>query len=87
MQTLLESLGVQPAIRKSIGQFMEEVVRGLRGLEADMVTMANVPGAPEAVLTKEPPLVDSMAHGHLTLESLFQEIRQDENARTQDHER
>ena len=69
------------AVRAYIG----DVLKGLHRMEAGVVRLADVPGAPEAgygaAETPDPaPGMDPKGHGHLTLSGLFQEIREDEAA-------
>ena len=87
LQVLLELHDVSPSARAAVREYIGDVVKDLARMEAGVVRLADVPGAPEAgyVLT-EPlePGMDPKEHGHTTLSALFEEIRQDEAARNRE---
>jgi hypothetical protein len=86
LQQVLEAHGVAPPAREAVGVFVHSVVQDLTRIEGGVVRLANVAGAPEAgygVPGPHDPIsgLDPREHGHPTLSSFFQEIRQDEAAR------
>jgi hypothetical protein len=81
LQVLLELHDVSLTVRGAVRDYIGDVVKDLVQMEAGVVRLADVPGAPEAgyVLT-EPlePGMDPTEHGHTTMSALFEEIRRDE---------